>query len=166
MFRERSSSLACSVLDILHSKIYNSIFAIFIISAVSNSVMSLFFFNKICLLSLHSVIIIGFQTDGYTISEGETVGLVVEKVHLFETDIEFEITSGATFIGEGVFSAGGTEAISNISIQFTAPENDITLEDDVIFEMTLSLLTISSLIMETNRVIPVIVQDDDGELFK
>ena len=94
------------------------------------------------------------------------MGLVVEKVHLFETDIEFEISSGAMFIGEGVFSAGGTEAISNISIPFTTPENDFALEDDVIFEMTLSLLTISSLIMETNTVIPVTVQDDDGELFR
>ena len=109
------------------------------------------------------VVTVGFIHDGYTISEGETVNLVVQKVGVFETDIEFEITSGEMFIGDGVFSAGGTENITNILIPLTAPDNDIALEDDIMLLIKLNLLTSSSLITEFNSVINVVITDNDGE---
>ena len=107
--------------------------------------------------------IVRFRDAGYTISEGETVELVVQKISLFESEIVFEITNGMTFIGGSSFATGGTETVTNISIPFTAPDNGIALEDDVVFMMNLNVLTSSPQIARLNTVIPVVVQDDDGE---
>ena len=88
---------------------------------------------------------------------------MVQKVGVFETDIEFEITSGEMLFGDGVFSAGGTENITNILIPLTAPDNDIALEDDIMLLIKLNLLTSSPLITEFNSIINVVITDNDGE---
>jgi hypothetical protein len=107
------------------------------------------------------VVALGFRDVGYTIFEGETVGLVVQKQGAFESNIDFEIFSGATFVGGGTFAAGGEE-LTTRSVPFTAPDDDIALEDDETFEMSVTFLTTSPQFVIMNPLIPVVVQDNDG----
>ena len=97
--------------------------------------------------------------------EGDSVGLVVQKSGIFDSDIEFQVTTGdGMFVGGGTFPAGGTEFETLIDITFFAPDNDVALEDDVIVSMNLSLVTVSPQIVLMNGVIPVTIQDNDGKL--
>lgn len=88
--------------------------------------------------------------------------LVVQKDGLFESDIEFEITSEGMLIGDGVFGAGGTESVTTFSVFFTAPDDDIALQDDVVLVMNLTLLMSNPVILLMNSVIAVVVQDNEG----
>ena len=107
---------------------------------------------------------VSFRDAGYTVSEGDSVELVVQKDGLFDSDIDFEITtSDGMFVGGGTFDAGETERVTTVSVFFTPLDDEIALQDDFTVSMTLSLLTISPQIVLENDVIPVVVQDDEGK---
>ena len=95
--------------------------------------------------------------------EGDSVELVVQKAGLFDSDIEFQITTNGLFVGAGYFGAGGTDFVTTVNITLVAPDNDIALEDDVIAITSLFLVTIHPQIIIRNGVIPVTIQDDDGK---
>ena len=112
----------------------------------------------------HTVVTVSFREAGYTVSEGDSVELVVQKDSMFNAEIDFDITtSDGMFVGGGRFVAGGSDRVTTISVFFTPLDNDIALQDDVTVSMTLSLLTISPQIVLANDVIPVVIQDDEGK---
>ena len=100
-----------------------------------------------------------------TVSEGDTVEFVVQKVGVFESDIEFEL-SGGRFVGGGSFSPANPDPVTNLTFLYTAPDNTIALEDDVSVTIELTLLTPSPQIMTVNTLLTIVVQDNDGEFIK
>ena len=98
-----------------------------------------------------------------TVSEGGSAEFVVQKVGLFESDIEFELSGGVT---GGSFSPANPEPVTNLTFLYTAPDNTIALEDDVSVTIELTLLTPSPQIMTGNTLLTIVVQDNDGEFIK
>ena len=107
---------------------------------------------------------VSFRDAGYTIVEGDSVELVVQKDGLFDTDIDFEITtSDGMFVGGGTFGAGGSDRVTTRSVFFTPLDDEIALQDDVTVSMTLSLLMSNPQIVLQNDIIPVVIQDEEGK---
>jgi hypothetical protein len=107
------------------------------------------------------VVVVGFRDTSLTASEGETVRFVVQKVSPFDSEIDIEL-SGEGYNGGGRFSAGGSNRVTNLNFFYTAPENDVGLEDDVTIVINLTLLTSSPQIIMFNTVLSIVVQDNDG----
>ena len=111
---------------------------------------------------VRAVVVVGFRDTSLTASEGETVRFVVQKVGLFDSEIEFQL-SGEGFNGGDRFSAGGSDRVTNLNFFYTAPDNDVGLEDDVTIVTNLTLLTSSPQIITFNTVLSIVVQDNDSE---
>ena len=113
---------------------------------------------------MYTVVAIGFRDVGYTVLEGDSVGLVVQRAGIFDSDIELQVTtSDGMLVGGVVFGAGGTEFETTIKITFITPDNDVALEDDVMVIMNLSLVIVNPQIVLLNGIIPISIQDDDGK---
>ena len=110
---------------------------------------------------MYTVVAIGFRDVGYTVLEGDSVGLVVQRAGIFDSDIV--TTSDGMLVGGGVFGAGGTEFETTINITFITPDNNVALEDDVMVIMNLSLVIVNPQIVLLNGIIPISIQDDDGK---
>ena len=99
-----------------------------------------------------------------TVSEGDSAEFVVQKVGLFESDIQFELSGGVA--GGGSFSPANPDPVTNLTFLYTAPENTIALEDDMSITIELTLLTPSPQILTVNTLLTIVVQDNDGEFIK
>ena len=104
--------------------------------------------------------VVGFRDTSLTASEGETVRFAFHKVGLFDSDIKLLLSGEGLSMG---VSYNGATRVINSFFSYTAPDNDVALEDDVTIIITFNLNTISPRIMMSNTALSIVVQDNDGE---
>ncbi|CAI8036400.1 hypothetical protein GBAR_LOCUS20387 [Geodia barretti] len=114
----------------------------------------------IIVIAPDEVVVVGFRDTSLTASEGETVRFAFQKVGLFDSDIKLLLSGEGLSIG---VSYNGAIRVINIFFSYTAPDNDVALEDDVTIIITFNLKTISPRIMMSNTALSIVVQDNDGE---
>ena len=107
-------------------------------------------------------VVVGFRDAGYTVTEGGSVDVVVEKTGIIDMIISFSVVIGDE-VSTGSFQAGGMQQES-FSIPFFADSfnDDIALEDDVVLNANFTLQTPSPQIITRNTLVPVTVVDGDG----
>ena len=79
------------------------------------------------------------MTD-YEVLEGDTVDLVVRKSGYIDSAITVRVFSPGLLDEQRTFESG-FEAPDNVTISLSAPDDDIGLEPDEVYVVTLSLVT-------------------------
>ena len=115
----------------------------------------------LCSSSLHSVVILRFDQAEYRFIEGETIELVVTKSAPLDSELTF-IVSRDELTVDGTFEAG-VNAGNNVTISIESPDDEIALEPDEVFTITLSLLEPNAQIMIPRPFANVTIIDNDGE---
>lgn len=116
----------------------------------------------ICLCLNYSVIDVGFAMSTYTFVEGTRAEVEVAKSGPFAFDIPFRIyAEGLT--DKSMSFDGGPNSPSSISLSFRVSDDDITIEPDEYYTLTLQLLEHNSQVNLTNNLADVIISDDDSE---
>ena len=105
-----------------------------------------------------SVVVLRFDRDTYTASEGDMLELVVERVGTLDSEIFFAV-SGDGINEEGMFEAGASAA-NSISVFINISDDTIAPEPDEMFEVTLSLTQPNPLVSIPDPLATVVVIDN------
>ena len=109
-----------------------------------------------------AVVIVGFKDESYQISEGTTKELVVRKSSPFDFDISFNIYADGLIERDMIFPAG-VNTPDTIQIHISIMDDDIALEPNETYSVTLSLIQSNPQIELATRVTSVSIIDDDSE---
>ena len=112
--------------------------------------------------SLYSVVTLGFQSNAYRFTEGESVEVVVEYIGQIDQSITFRVFSDGLIDNTTTIVAGSMSTI----FTFVIPgfEDDaIALQPDEIFDVMLSLVEPNPQVDITVPVTTVTITDNDGE---
>ena len=110
----------------------------------------------------HLVVTLGFFSDTYQFMERDPVVFVVQYLGQIDSNITFGVDSDGLINSVSTVEAGTTS--KNITFNITGFDDDIPLEPDEVFHVTLSLLEPNSRVVITKSVTTVTIADDDGEL--
>ena len=82
-----------------------------------------------------SVVTIGFEEDSYAVSEGGVLELVVVKSIPCDFKFHFQVHVYGLLYEERIFEAANSSAVVSV----TFPDDDVSLEPDEMYILTLSL---------------------------
>ena len=107
---------------------------------------------------------IGFSSDIYQISEEEVLELVVVKTGSFDSDISV-VVFGEDLVDEIIVFLAGGATTTSITIEIDGFDDDIALQPDRVFEVSLSLVEAQPqvTIPDESATAVVIIVDNDGE---
>ena len=111
--------------------------------------------------SFFAVVAVGIERPTYRVTEGDLVFLVVRKSGPIAVPITFRVSGGGLVNDMATFDAG-VDVFNVIVIPFNTTDNDIALEPDLVFNVTLEIITPDPRIIVAIRETTVTVGDDDG----
>ena len=82
-----------------------------------------------------AVVTIGFEEDSYAVSEGGILELVVVKSIPCDFKFHFQVHTYGLLYEERIFEAANSSAVVSV----TFPDDDVSLEPDEMYILTLSL---------------------------
>ena len=108
-----------------------------------------------------AVVSVGFERAAYRVTEGDLVFLVVQKSGPIAAPITFRVSGGGLVDDMATFDAG-VDVFDVIVIPFNTTDNDIALEPERVFNVTLEIITPDPRIAFDIRETMVTVIDNDG----
>ena len=110
-----------------------------------------------------AAILVGFNKNRYSFTEGTTATLVVQKSGSFVSEITFRVVLHGLLIQTQTFPAG-TGTPNEFYISFLIPDNDVALESDRVLSAQVEIISPMSQVALDNSRAVVIIHDDDGRL--